>query len=345
MEQAQRVQVSATHEASGIRIPVAAENRYHISGKILDSSAQNGAQNYSVTITARSFGVSWSRGGTFTITGISAGEYQLRAIAPGGVRWGFATVHVVDSDVHQDIEIASLTGEGGAEPPWRVRKAFPLVGLPIRMRSVQAIKKVVLDEDGNFNIQGVLPGDYTFSLPNLSARPPGRIRLFGAFEIDNELLDDLNVSWIPAAQRAIYLKGVTCSGRDYTTQPFTIRPGEIIADCKVTLAVDTGTVSGKVDEKNRPSAGLDVVLIPKSRELRQVERYTLKGQTDVKWPVSDSRHNPRPLFSLCGAAAGRPRLLCSRFCRSQPEQRSARERQARADRVINLTASTMKSPQ
>jgi hypothetical protein len=284
-EQAQLVQVIAAKEASGIRIPVAVEKRYSISGKILDPKTQDSGQSYSVSISAHSYGVSCCRDGSFIITGIPAGEYKVTATAriDNGyeiARWGSATARVVDADVHQDIDIEGLAGEVRGKATLENQKGISLRGLPIRMDSLQRIGKPALDDDGNFDIQHLLPGDYKFWLPDLSTQPSVHLRVFGAFEIKNDLEDHYRFPHTDAQQR-IYLKRVTCLGRDYTTQPFTIKSGEVITDCELTLAADTATISGQVLEKSKPTAPLDVVLIPESRELRQVERYTLKEQTDT----------------------------------------------------------------
>ncbi len=87
------------------------------------------------------------------------------------------------------------------------------------------------------------------------------------------------------------------------------------------------------------------MLIPKSRELRQVERYTLKGQTDVNGRFQIHGIIPGPYFLFAAPPPDDLGYYALDFAdrnRSNAQPVNVKPGQTR---VINLTASTMKSPQ
>lgn len=60
----------------------------------------------------------------------------------------------------------------------------------------------------------------------------------------------------------------------------TLVPGTSL-DCNVKLANDTGVIRGKVINRDSAITKVVVVLIPESRELRRIPRYTLTSTTDA----------------------------------------------------------------
>ena len=51
-------------------------------------------------------------------------------------------------------------------------------------------------------------------------------------------------------------------------------------DCKISVEDDTASLSGQVTEAEKPAARHAIVLIPQSRALRRMPRYTLTAHSD-----------------------------------------------------------------
>lgn len=77
------------------------------------------------------------------------------------------------------------------------------------------------------------------------------------------------------------MKEVRCSGRDYTAEPLAIESGQVVTDCDVMVAADAGVISGTVSGNAKPAAGMAVVAIPQSYELRKIPLYTHTATTDA----------------------------------------------------------------
>jgi hypothetical protein len=262
LDDAAPVQVGPGGETPGIRIQVTPESTYSISGMVARAGGGAGpkpsdvliAEDSSVEEMSRRGGATIRPDGSFTIRGLPPGEYTLTARAANvgrEVDAGFATVRVFDADVSANIEIGSaaeVRGKAVLEDP----QGSSFAGLKIILETRgRAIFPSPFDSSGRFNIRNIPPGQYTFSLVG------------GKHEQD-----------------LVYLKQVQCSGRDYATQPLALDLGTVLNDCMVTLADDTGAITGQATDGDKPASGLVVVLIPESRTLRRIPRYTLTGKTD-----------------------------------------------------------------
>jgi hypothetical protein len=108
-----------------------------------------------------------------------------------------------------------------------------------------------LDSSGAFDFKQVAPGHYHFSLGGQNG-----------------------------ATGNVYIKQATCSGRDYSDQALEVQSSSLLDHCQIVLASDTGSISGQVVDSSIASAGMVVVLVPASRQQRQIARYTLTTNSD-----------------------------------------------------------------
>ena len=162
---------------------------------------------------------------------------------------GYATVQITEKDEPIDVPIGN-----GAEIRGKVVVDSPAVsarGVPVWLRrsggSGGATAKT--DESGNFAMQDVAPGQYTLFTATLS--------------------------------KVAFPQRVECSGIDYTTKRLEVHEGAVLTNCEIMLSTHPGIIQGQVYDDSRPISGMTVVLIPKSRELRQLELYTLTTQSGV----------------------------------------------------------------
>jgi hypothetical protein len=73
-----------------------------------------------------------------------------------------------------------------------------------------------------------------------------------------------------------------------------------VGDCRIQIGKEVSVVSGDVMDGEKPLAGMAVVLIPESRELRRIRRYTLRVKTDAggKFEIPNAIPGRYLLFAL-----------------------------------------------
>ncbi len=278
IESAQRLKATGGAETSGVRFAIGTQSTFTISGTVIDTSDSPGQRRYMVTAMRTSEGetIGLSNQATndssFTIHGVPSGDYLLTArsltpptpvqiAGPNGsvqvsqrINSGTAMVRVAEADTRVNIPI-----NGMAEVDGKIvienSNGQSVSGIRITLQSQtsaagigNASSNAGTDQNGGFKIQNVLTGSYLFSV---------------------------------AGRNDMYLKQAACSGRDYTYQPLTIDSGLTIADCTLTLAMDTAVMSGQVLDSNKPVPDLVVIAIPQSLGLRRIPRYTVTGNTDA----------------------------------------------------------------
>ena len=267
-EEAEPVEAKPGSETNNIRIPVATEKIYSITGAVVGTgkAAELKHSRSDVYFTKRNgaeqmFGDNSNTGTTmlgpdrsFTIRRLSPGEYTLTAVTEDidkgrAFDEGYAFVRIVDSDVRVNIEIGrSAELRGNVKAP----QGFSSAGEQVILQTTgMRIYPSNLDSRGRFDIVNIPPGEYTISLRDQESKPP-----------------------------SAYVKQAWCSGRDYASQPQELELGTLL-DCDVTVVDDTGVVDGEVTDGDKPAAGMVVVLIPQSRALRRLPRYTLTTNTDA----------------------------------------------------------------
>lgn len=265
LDEAQRIEIASGAETNAVRFSVATEKTFSITGRILGAEKSGPLKPSEIRVTKRSDAEQMWRDagnallapdGSFAIPRLPPGDYTLAAVAfavqgdlAQEVDAGFASVRISESNVRADIELgraAEIRGKVAAPP------GFSFAGMQIILESRgSSYYPADLDSSGRFNLRNAPPGKYTLSI-----------------------LDRKH-----EAQLA-YLKEASCSGRDFGMQPLMLDMDTVL-DCRITAADDTGAVSGQVTEGDLPAAGLVVVLIPESRALRRLPRYTLTARTDA----------------------------------------------------------------
>jgi len=250
IEKAQQV-YATTGKETGIRFRITADKTYTIVAEVQGADAANASRSYLVDLRPSGMTTYGSRGNVVTIPQIFPGTYTLIIVPTDDanhqpVGQGSQTLQVVDKNVHVIVPI----GKGGEV---RGRVAVQSSGgislSNMRLALQLGSARSPIDAGGSFDLQQVAPGQQVFTL-----------------------LDE---------PQEVYLKQVRCSGRDYTSEPLTVQPEEVVSGCDVTLAADTGAVSGSVSKDNKPSVSMVVVLIPQSLALRKIRRYTLNATTDA----------------------------------------------------------------
>ena len=325
-EEAEPVEAKPGSETNNIRIPVATEKMYSITGAVVGTgkAAELKHSEASVSFTKRSgaeqmFGDNSNTGTTmlgpdrsFTIRRLSPGEYTLSAVTEDVDKGrafdeGYAFVRIVDSDVRVNIEIGrSAELRGNVKAP----QGFSSAGEQVILQTTgMRIYDSNIDSSGRFDIVNIPPGEYTISLRGQKSKP-----------------------------RSTYVKQALCSGRDYASQQLELELGTLL-DCDVTLMDDTGVVGGEVTDGDEPAAGMVVVLIPQSRALRRLPRYTLTTNTDAAGRYNIAGAIPGDYFLFAGTPSDDHAYFAPDF--ADRNQRSAERLTVapRATQVVNLKAS------
>jgi hypothetical protein len=158
----------------------------------------------------------------------------------------------VDSNVNADIEIGRAAEvRGSVEMPPGLSPAGKRITLETFWSGFHLLHQAQgIDAGGRFVITNMPPGEFTFTVSDAQR------------------------------EESVYVKKAICGGRDYASSELTLAVGTTV-DCDVTLTSDTGTIQGKVTDGEKPARGLVVALIPESKELRRIPRYSLTARTDV----------------------------------------------------------------
>jgi hypothetical protein len=320
-EEAEPVEAKPGSEANNIRMSVATEKIYSISGAVVGTgkAAELKHSEAYVSFTKRSgaeqmFGDNSNTGSTrlgsdrsFTIRRLSPGEYTLTAVTEDKGRAfdeGYASVRIVDSDMRVNVEIGrSAELRGDVKAP----QGFSSAGEKILLQTTgMRIYQSKIDSNGRFDIVNIPPGEYTISLRD---RKP-----------------------------TYYVKQALCSGRDYASQPLELELGTLL-DCDVTVMDDAGGVGGDVTDGDKPAAGLAVVLIPESRALRRLPRYTLTANTDAAGRYSIAGAIPGDYLLFAIAPSDDHAYFALDFADRNQHSAERLTVAPRATQVVNLKAS------
>jgi len=247
---------------SDIQFAVSTEKTFTIAGKVLAKSPQDraeevryvaqDAEGYMFSTTGLGF-AQVAPDGSFKTPPLPPGDYLLSAdVTREGVQTelGYASVRIADSDERANIQIGhAIEVHGRVEAP----QSFSLQGTKIALETFgpgfYLLHEGAVDSSAQFVIPDVPPGENMFTLLDSDRNP-------------------------------VYVRKAICNGKDYASTVIMLAPRTTL-DCIVTLANDTGVVRGKVMNGDNPVAKMVVVLIPESRELRRIPRYTLTSKTDA----------------------------------------------------------------
>jgi hypothetical protein len=277
MDGAESIAVKAGAEVSGINLQVAGSTRhaYKLTIKLTGAPVVSAPQISVLPgdeavkgVSPRSDGES----GAFLLSGVSPGKYTIVARsfayrksseAPGSegsveharMFAGMASVTIEDANASVNVHMADageIRGKIGREKPGKSSLEKLNLELVARSGISDALEgpdpEVEIKPDGSFAITNILPGQYFFGLEDSSS-------------------DD-------------YVKNVTCEGRDYTLQTVEIEIGTKLADCRVTISDDLGSISGMVLDGGKSVPGVFVIAIPQSTAIRQNPQYTITERTD-----------------------------------------------------------------
>ena len=265
-DEAQVLNVGPQSTSSDIRFTVPTEGNYSITGKVLSGVGRPALKDAEVSrerLDRAGYTFEDEAGQTvpmepdhsFKFSSVPPGDYTLivKAVNAGVTQeLGFASVRVVDSNLRANVEVGRAAEvRGRVEAP----QGLSLAG-----------KRITLETFGpGFYLLHEAPGIDSggrFVIPNL---PPGEF-IFTVSDAQGE--------------QSAYVSKAICDGRDYASAELTLAVRTSL-DCDLTLASDTGTIHGKVTDGENPAPGLEVVLVPESKQLRRIPRYTLSAQTDV----------------------------------------------------------------
>lgn len=268
IDNAQPLKVAGGEEISGIRFMVEKLPSYSVTGNVIDLTGTWGQKPYSVRAQHVAGGdrepnTAATSAGTFTIHGLTSGEYILTASAmqmPSPSQrtqqqlYGYTTIRVADTDTRANIQVSFGSYVAG---------------------------RVVLENPNGKSVTGVSvglwPGESPFGEgPSWQHDDVNQSGTFRITEVRSGNYD-LDVFDNPG----MYLKKVVCNGRDYTLLPITMDSSANVTDCVLTLATDAGAITGRVLDGDKPVRGQRIIAIPEERSLRHLQRFTAMGTTDA----------------------------------------------------------------
>src|SRR5579872_752474 len=240
-EAALPIRVEPGGEAANIQITLRPEATFRIEGKLEARDARVTYQRLGSILTNRGYSAAVRPDGGFEITGLAPGDYLLKAEGLGGSP-RYAKVRVegntrVEFPAGAESRVRGKADADGANA----------AGLRVFLGTYPG-KEIYLSEigeDGKFDIRNIAPGEYWF--------------------------DVRTQRW---NEEPVYVKKAQCGGVEYTARRIAINLGTQIANCEVTLGTDSGSVSGRVMDDDKPVADQAVVMLPQSAELRRIPRYT-----------------------------------------------------------------------
>ena len=265
LDEAQALKVGPELATNDIRFTVPTERTYAITGKVLSGAGNVALKDAEVscermdaagyTYEAAGETVQLESDHSFNFSSLYPGDYTLsvKKIVQGVLTdLGFASVRIVDSNVHANIEVGRAAEvHGRVQPSQRFAVTGKKITLEIFGWGFYLLhQSSPLEASGRFVIANLPPGEYTFAIYNQPSEQP------------------------------IYIKKAVCGGRDYAGRVFSLAVGTTF-DCDVVLGNDTGIIHGEVSSGENAAAGDVVVLIPESGDLRRIPRYALTAKTDA----------------------------------------------------------------
>jgi hypothetical protein len=265
LDEAQVLKVGPALANNDIRFIVPTERNYVVTGKVIPGVHPQTLKDAEVScerVDAAGYIFSAAAGQTvqmesdysFKFASLSPGDYRLSVkTVNAGVEndFGFASIRVVDSNVHANIEVGRVAEvRGSVAAPRGLLLAGKLITLETFWSGFYLLHQAPsVDPSERFVISNIPPGEFIFTVSDA------------------------------LGEESAYVNKAICDGRDYASREFTLVAGTAL-NCDVTLASDTGTIHGKVTDGENLAHGLVVALVPESRQLRRIPRYTLTARTD-----------------------------------------------------------------
>ena len=265
LDEAQELKVGPELTNNDIRFTVPTERNYVVTGKVIPGVRPQTLKDAEVgceRVDAARYTFSAAAGRTvkmesdhsFKFASLSPGDYRLSVkMVNAGVEndVGFASIRVVDSNVQANIEVGRAAEvRGSVEAPQGLSLAGKIITLETFWSGFYLLHQAPsVDPSELFVISNMPPGEFIFTVSDARG------------------------------EDSAYVKKAICDGQDYASRELTLVVGTAL-NCDVTLASDTGTIHGKVTDGGNLARGLVVVLVPESRQLRLIPRYTLTVRTD-----------------------------------------------------------------
>ena len=288
--EAQRVTIAIGQEAQSLNFSVVPIRYATVSGRAVNSTGGPIASS-SISLSTPAPNVILMNqkatvrpDGTFTIAGVTPGEYHLRvATSNNGVR-EYASLGVAVSG--QDVTGLAVATAPGASASGRVR----LEGNPTeRPRMSIATFASMPGVEETYSVSSVVRADGTFELVGLAER-----RVFRpAFP---------SPDW--------FLKSVTLDGRDITDSGYEFSPGEKVSGIDIVLTQRVTELSGTVqDDRGRPIGDYTVVAFPQDSS-----KWVYRTQS-----IRAARPDQDGKFLLKGLPAGEYRVVAVEYIESGEE--------------------------
>jgi Carboxypeptidase regulatory-like domain len=266
LDEAQELKVGPELTNNDIRFTVPTERNYVVTGNVIPEVRPQTLKDAEVScerVDAAGYTFSNAAGKTvqmesdhsFKFASLSPGDYTLsvREVDAGVVNnFGFASIRVVDSNVHANIEVGRAAEvRGSVEAPRGLSLSGKLITLETFWSGFYLLHQAPsVDPSERFVISNIPPGEFIFTVSDA------------------------------LGEESAYVKRAICEGRDYASRELTLMVGSSL-NCDVTLANDTGTIHGKVTGGENLARGVVVALVPESSQLRRIPRYTLTARTDA----------------------------------------------------------------
>lgn len=264
--EAGRVTLAVAQENTGVSFGLIATRLVRVSGQVLMSDGEPATNGTVMLLPATANGrpaIAMQQGGngmrvdqngTFRISNVAPGRYQMQARA-GGREFELARMDLaVGTD---DVDGLTLVTAPGAIVNGTIVSD---TGEPFDFRSQQlqvAARPATPDAPGPGGMAGARVGDdWTFSLPNLNAAVV--IRTGGP--------------------QAWTLKSVTANGQDITDTPMEFPPGQTVSGVQIVLTKKISALSGQVtDAKGNPVLDATVVVFPSDEKLWTFQSRFIKA--------------------------------------------------------------------
>jgi hypothetical protein len=192
------------------------------------------------------------------------GVYQVRATQ--GQLSGRAVIEVVNRDLDITVPLrppSTVSGkvivDGGAANSVGLTALAAGIQTPPAFQFTSAV-----GADGQFRIEGAIPGDYRVFLAPLLSAPTGN-RPTGA-----------SIPAIPAALQNAYVKSIRSGSTDLINGLLRVEGNALVEPIEIVLGLNAGVVTGRVlDVRKEPVSQATIVLLPPGEPPFRSDRYKI----------------------------------------------------------------------
>ena len=313
--EASRVTLVVGQENTNISFGLIATRLVRISGQVLTSDgtpASNGTIMLLASNSGGRPGQAFQQGGsggridqtgTFRLTSVAPGRYQVQARSGGGGPGG--------PFMGREFELARMDLTVGTDD---------VEGLTLVTAPGASVSGIIVSDTGE-------PFDFKPAQLQISARPANPAAAFGGGQPGTRVGDDWSFSLRnitdavvvrTGAPQAWNLKSVSINGQDITDTPMEFPPGQNVTGMQIVLTKKVGTLTGQVtDSKGNPVLDATVVVFPSNDKLWMYQSRFIKAarpDQDGKYRVTALPAESYLVVALQGledGQAGDPEFLAS----------------------------------